>query len=132
MSSNEVERTWPEDCGTEQPIGVFDVAAVDLTAASRWDCFQDPTVKLKMSQSKANAKRSAAPVRGAPLVGGHPERAIGVASAAGVEVACGHNIVDEEKDAIDAARQQVAEVDYEIAHPQPPLTRSQQFQRHLR
>ena len=33
---------------------------------------------------------------GAPLDGGHAERAIGVATAAGVEVACGNKVEDAE------------------------------------
>ena len=48
---------------------------------------------------------------GAPLDGGHAERASGVASAAGVEVACGNVVEDEEKDATDAAHEEVREGD---------------------
>ena len=66
---------------TEQPIGVFDVVAVDLTSAWGWDCFWYPTVKPKAGQSKTDAMRSAAPVSGAPLDGGHADRPIGVTSA---------------------------------------------------
>ena len=48
---------------------------------------------------------------GAPLDGGHAERANGVASAAGVEFACGNIAEDEEKDTIDAAHEDVTEGD---------------------
>ena len=68
-------------------IGVFDVAAVDLTPAWGWDCVWDPTMEPKTGHSKAKAKRSAAPVSGAPLDGRHSEGAVGVATAAGVLVA---------------------------------------------
>ena len=36
---------------TQESIDVFDVAAVDLTSASSWDCFSDPTVKPKPGES---------------------------------------------------------------------------------
>ena len=46
-----------------------------------------------------------------PLDGGHAEHAAGVASAAEVEVASGNKVEDAEKDAIDAAREEVMEGD---------------------
>ena len=95
---------------TEQPIGVFDVVAVDLTSAWGWDCFWYPTVKPKAGQSKTDAMRSAAPVSGAPLDGGHADRPIG-GDQCRVEVACGKNVEDEEKCAIDAAHEEVMEGD---------------------
>ena len=48
---------------------------------------------------------------GAPLDGGHAECAIGVVSGAGVEVACGNSVEDEEKDAVRAAHGEVLEGD---------------------
>ena len=42
---------------------------------------------------------------GVALDGGRAERAIGVPSATGLDVACGNNVEDEEQDATDAAEQ---------------------------
>ena len=107
----EMVRAWPEDCGHKAAHCRFGRGCGGPDISLVLGLFLGSNSEAKTGQSKANAKRSAAPVSGAPLDGGHAERAAGVARASGVEVACGDTAEDEENDAIDAAHEEVMDCD---------------------
>ena len=112
-------RAWLADCGNRAALWRFDLAAVDLTPAWGWDCFLDPTVKPYTGQSKANAKRSATPVSGAPRgrAGWALQRCRGVmvrSRTMRLSWAMWRSL----RLAVRARRRRVAPP----AHPQPPLT----------